>query len=70
MAARPGGVLRWNEDKKHRCPYCHAVAMSFRPSSWAIYQCCRCDVRFARWPWLAPVLPFRGVVCDEHKEVS
>ncbi|WP_330173032.1 hypothetical protein OG875_05135 [Streptomyces sp. NBC_01498] len=65
MFARPA---RWNHDKPHRCPNCHAVAVSLeRPKWWRIYTCCRCDARFTRWPRLAPVLNDAGVMCREHR---
>jgi hypothetical protein len=68
----PGGVLpaaRWNSDKPHRCPRCHAVAVSMgRPRPWLVYQCCRCASRFTRWPALARILPFAGIRCAEHRE--
>jgi len=61
-------VLFWNYDKKHRCPSCHAVAIDMeRPSKWKVYECCRCHARFARFPRLARVLPFAGVMCSEHR---
>jgi hypothetical protein len=64
------GVQRWNEDKRHRCPLCHAVAVDMGPArSWRVYECCRCAARFTRWPWLARLLPFAGVRCSEHAEV-
>jgi hypothetical protein len=66
MAQPP--VLRWNDDKKHRCPACHAVAIDIEvPKSFAIYECCRCHVLFTRWPRLARLLPFRGMMCSEHR---
>lgn len=58
-------VLQWNTDKKHRCPQCHAIAV-LGPKSWEVYECCRCGVRFTRWPRLARIFPFRGVVCHVH----
>ncbi len=60
-------VMKWNDDKKHRCPECHAVTMEQRPSSWAVYMCCRCGREFARWPFLSRALPHRGVICPEHR---
>lgn len=49
---------RWNSDKAHRCPKCHAVVDDGEPSSsWKVYICCRCAIHFARWPVLAPFLP-------------
>lgn len=68
----PGGelpVTRWNADKPHRCPRCHAVAIDTgQPRPWLVYACCRCAARFARWPSLARFLPFAGVQCTDHKE--
>ena len=62
------GVARWNTDKKHRCPSCHAVTVDDRRPSWReTYDCCRCGTRFTRWPVLALLLPDRGVVCTEHR---
>lgn len=61
-------AARWNVDKPHRCPRCHAVAVDLeRPRWWRVYTCCRCGARFARWPWLAPVLNNAGVRCSEHR---
>jgi hypothetical protein len=60
-------TARWNDDKKHRCPDCHAVAVDMeRPSSWKVYTCCRCGTLFTRWPRLARLLPKAGVRCSEH----
>lgn len=60
-------VTRWNDDKPHRCPWCHAVAVDLeRPRPWRVYQCYRCGARFARYPWLGRWLPFTGVRCSEH----
>lgn len=64
-------VARWNDDKPHRCPRCHAVAIDTgRLRPWLVYSCCRCSARFARWPWLARVLPFAGIRCSEHRKAS
>ncbi|MBO2461648.1 hypothetical protein [Actinomadura violacea] len=53
-------VRRWNADKAHRCPECHTVVDTGAPATWrAVYECCRCRTRFARWPALAMVLPLR-----------
>ncbi|MFD0902380.1 hypothetical protein [Actinomadura sediminis] len=53
-------VRRWNSDKPHRCPECHAIVDSDKPPTWrAAYECCACGVRFARWPRLAALLPVR-----------
>ncbi|MGW1998426.1 hypothetical protein [Embleya sp. NPDC001921] len=58
-------VTRWNADKPHRCPDCHAIAVSgHRASPWRVYTCCRCGTRFARRPWLARLLPDAGHTCD------
>lgn len=52
-------------DKPHRCPTCWAVAVEGEPVRWwRVYRCCRCNSRFARWPWLAPVLPDVGIRCE------
>lgn len=65
------GVVRWNTDKKHRCPSCHAVTVDDQRPSWReTYDCCRCGTRFARWPVLSPLLPDRGVVCTEHRTTN
>ena len=61
-------ILRWNSDKPHRCPQCHAVTVPYKPSSWAVYECCRCHAQFTRWPRLARFLPNHGVVCDVHSD--
>lgn len=58
-------TARWNTDKRHRCPRCHAIAIDLeRPRSLKVYTCCSCDGRFTRWPWLALILPKVGVVCS------
>lgn len=60
-------VQRWNEDKKHRCPRCHAVAVDLeQPSRWKVYTCCRCSTRFSCFPRLGLLLPDVGVRCSEH----
>jgi len=59
-------IMQWNLDKPHRCPSCHAIYIERQPSRFVIYRCCRCGVGITRWPWLAPILPDRGVVCEEH----
>lgn len=62
-------VRRWNADKPHRCPGCHAIAVSTRPPTWRhVYTCCRCATRFARWPKLARLLPGAGHTCDCPEE--
>lgn len=62
-------VMRWNPNKKHRCPLCHTIAIDMEdPKSWAVYECCNCHTSFARWPRLASWVPFRGVKCSEHAE--
>jgi hypothetical protein len=64
MKTRP---TRWNFDKPHRCPECHAIAVDLeRPKSWRIYTCCRCTTRFTRWPRLAWLLPDAGAMCSHH----
>jgi hypothetical protein len=60
-------AFRWNFDKPHRCPWCHAIYAE-RPSRWTIMRCCRCGVLIARFPRLWRVLPYRGIVCAEHTE--
>lgn len=61
---------RWNTDKKHRCPTCHAVAVSTEiPRATRVYTCCRCATRFTRWPRLARLLSDAGVCCGEHTTV-
>lgn len=53
--------VRWNVDKKHRCPRCHTVVIqSMLPRSHRRYQCCRCGTIFTRWPkisWLWRLYP-------------
>jgi DNA-directed RNA polymerase subunit RPC12/RpoP len=65
----PGGELpvsRWNEDKRHRCPRCHAVTIDTGPPRpWVVYSCCRCGTRFARWPRLGWLLPDARAYCSE-----
>lgn len=62
--------VRWNEDKKHRCPQCHAVTVDMeRPKSTRVYTCCRCESRFTRWPRLALLMRNAGVMCSEHRPV-
>ncbi len=57
--------VKWNTDKPHRCPKCHAVAVAGgRPSSWRAYGCCMCATDFARWPRIARFLPFVADTCD------
>lgn len=63
-------ITRWNHDKPHRCPACHAIAISGeRPTWWRVYTCCRCHVQFTRWPRLAPLLPQVGTRC-EHRPTT
>lgn len=70
-ATAPAGVVRWNEDKPHRCPHCHTVATDIkRPSSWMACECCTCGTLFARWPRLARWLPRAGVMCSVHRGAS
>lgn len=58
---------RWNVDKRHRCPKCHAIVVHYATvSSWRAYVCCRCVTRFARWPRLAWLLPTRPCDSEEH----
>lgn len=62
-------MLTYNDDKPHRCPACHAVTIDTgearRKLTLASVTCCRCGVRFTRWPRL--VLWHRGVVCSVHR---
>jgi hypothetical protein len=61
-------ATRWNYDKPHRCPECHAITIDLEaPRSWRVYTCCRCSCRFARWPRLAWLLPKVGIRCSEHR---
>jgi hypothetical protein len=56
---------RWDPARRHRCPACdRAVVTMGRASSWRAYQCPAptCQALFARWPWLAPLLPRDGAV--------
>lgn len=65
-------VVRWNDDKPHRCPECHAVAVDMPlplRSVW-VYTCCRCYTRFARWPHLARLLPKAGIRCTQHRNTT
>lgn len=53
-------TVYWNFDKPHRCPECHTVVDAGRPTARAaVYECCACGTRFARWPRLAWLLPVR-----------
>ncbi|MEU8740536.1 hypothetical protein AB0K62_13535 [Streptomyces halstedii] len=67
MAPEPDPTVRWNTDKPHRCPDCHAVAIDMeKPKSYRVYTCCRCGTRFTRWPILAFMLPRVGIRRTEH----
>lgn len=67
LTPEPNATVRWNRDKPHRCPNCHAVAVDMeKPKSWRVYTCCRCGTRFTRWPILAFALPHAGIRCSEH----
>lgn len=54
-------IRRWNYDKKHRCPQCHAIwvyapkyeawAEKRKPHYWPIHDCYACGARFAGWGW-------------------
>lgn len=60
---------RWNTDKKHRCPGCHAVHhwRTGRHPSWRwVYHCCHCHAWFARWPRLAWWLPTHLCESEDH----
>lgn len=51
---------RWNSDKSHHCPNCHVIVDTGQPATLrAVYECCHCGIRFARWPRLAWFLPVR-----------
>lgn len=52
-------TIPWNADKPHRCPACHAVAVRWPNVAvwWRRYRCPNCAVTFARFPWLAWLLP-------------
>lgn len=55
---RKPGVEYWNWDKPHRCPVCHTIVDTGHDptnweTAWALYQCCQCGNRYARWPRLA-----------------
>lgn len=53
-------IQRGNEDKPHRCPACHAVAVWGEPVSfWQVYGCPRCLTCFMRNPWLFPLVYLR-----------
>ncbi|MFJ1647996.1 hypothetical protein [Streptomyces sp. NPDC088258] len=61
-------TARWNPDKPHRCPTCHAVTIDTeKPKSWRVYTCCQCATDFTRWPILALALPRVGIRCAEHR---
>ena len=60
--------MKWNEDKPHRCPNCHTIAVPSsveRPQRGVVYTCCGCGVRFSSSPSRRS-MPERGVVCDQH----
>lgn len=59
------GVVRYNDDKPHRCPECHAVTDPEQLCKRAVVVCCQCDSRFTRWPRIQRFLPNLGVVCPE-----
>jgi hypothetical protein len=63
-------IERWDDDKPHRCPKCHAVAVDMeRPGRWKIYACCRCGCLFSRHPCLAQAgaLRLAGIMCSQHR---
>lgn len=62
-----GSIMRYNSDKPHRCPECHAVTDPDHLSATSVVSCCRCGCSFTRFPRLAFVLRFRGVVCPGHQ---
>ena len=70
MPERP--VVRWNHDKPHRCPSCHAVAVSGRYVArwWRRYECCRCRTRFAALPclWRLTVPAYGTCACFQNPE--
>jgi len=66
-------VRTYNDDKPHRCPRCHTVAIpEIGPYKSTVHMltfqavtCCNCGTQFTRWPRL--VLRRLGVVCDQHE---
>lgn len=63
-------IMKWNDDKPHRCPGCYAVAVtSESPSPWSVYTCCRCGARFTKRPALWRLLRDAGVACQHHDSV-
>jgi hypothetical protein len=61
-------TVRWDDDKPHRCPYCNTAPDVGPPTSLAVYECCRCSTRYARWPRLAWLLPIRRCADIERGE--
>lgn len=64
------GVLRYNDDKPHRCPRCHAVADADQRCKREVVTCCTCGARFTRWPRFQRFLKEAGVVCTDHWDGS
>ena len=60
-------ILGYNQDKPHRCPECHAVTDKDHHAKRGVVECCRCGAWFT-WQPRHRVLPFLGVVCDEHRD--
>ena len=61
--AAVSSVIRWNEDKPHRCPRCHTITA--RGSQWEVNTCCNCGTRFTRWPRAQRLLRHVGVTCPK-----
>lgn len=66
-------VVKYNDDKPHRCPVCHAITVYYdgapparRLLTLASVTCCRCGTEFTRWPDL-PVIIRRGIACEDHR---
>ncbi|MBB5081298.1 hypothetical protein [Nonomuraea endophytica] len=63
----PEPVMEWNNDKPHRCPACHTIAVDLdgHPQAGWIYTCCACKTRFADDPGDS-LLREAGSCCTEH----
>ncbi|MCX4919829.1 hypothetical protein [Streptomyces sp. NBC_00687] len=56
-------VIDWNSNKAYQCPHCHHDTVA-DPSKRAVYTCCNCGTRFARFPRLQRFLRHAGITCE------